>query len=434
MKGFVHFLRSVNPISKDDRRSLVKERAERMKISVWLKLSLVTALMAAGGHGIVRAFPDYLKTYANDPQSKPERRASCAVCHVNPQGGGPRNSFGTAFKSAGLRITPELRANFPDLFQTATPAVRFVEGSDAEAVVTIDGRQYVINTRTRTVQEVKEKTTVVATQRSEPPSAPARPEIYQSHEQRLVNLPTAAPIAAGSLWTDFNHRFPFGKPTNTAGLFGLDAQALPSFGAIYGVTDRIHIGAYRSPGDLGRPIQLLAGVRLLGEEKGDPFSTTVRFGIEGLDNFQRNYSRSIEIAIARSITRHAQLYFVPTVTFGDRPFNTDLTASIDGRTAVALGLGGAFRIRPSLNLLAEANYRVNQNSRYLEIGSGIRRPVVGFGIQKESASRRHAFTLTFSNGPGTTMSQRSQTRGLYFADDGLRGLTIGFNLSRRFFK
>ncbi|MFM8395550.1 MAG: DUF5777 family beta-barrel protein [Acidobacteriota bacterium] len=411
-----------------------------MKRTDWLKLSLVTTLTLIGGHGMARAFPDYLKSYANDPQSRPELRAKCAVCHINPQGGGARNSFGTAFKAAGLRITPELRASFPDLFSLSpqSPQVKFIDGSDAEAVVTIDGRQYVINTRTRTVRELNEKIpnqmAVSAPQTKEPVSAPASSGIYQSNEQRLVNLPTAAPIAAGSLWTDFTHRFPFGKPTNASGLFGLDAQALPSLGAIYGLTDVFHIGIYRSPGDLGRPIQLLAGARLLGEERGHPISATARFGIEGRDNFQRHFARSVEVAIARSLTRHAQLYVVPTITFGDRPFNADLTAEIDGRTSVALGLGGAFRVRPSLNLLAEANYRLNQNSRYYDLGAGIRRPVVGFGIQKESASRRHAFTLTFTNGPGTTMSQRSQTRGLYFADDGLRGLTIGFNLSRRFFK
>jgi hypothetical protein len=38
--------------------------------------------------------------------------------------------------------------------------------------------------------------------------------------------------------------------------------------------------------------------------------------------------------------------------------------------------------------------------------------VVGFGFTKASATRKHAFSLVFTNGPGTTFSQRSMTRGL----------------------
>jgi hypothetical protein len=250
---------------------------------------------------------------------------------------------------------------------------------------------------------------------------------------RLINLPTAMPIPKGSLWTDFTHRFPFGEPTDAAGLFGLDSFAIPSFGFIYGITDRIHVGAYRSPGNVGRPIQLHAGASFLNEQEGDPFSLMGRVGIEGRDNFQRNFTTSLEFNFARSITRHAQIYFVPTASLGDRLLSGDPTRNLPGENAFALGLGLSVNIRPSVALMAEANYRLNKVARYLEIGNGIRRPVFGFGIQKASASRRHAFSLVFTNGPGTTMSQRSMTRGLFFADDGFEGLTIGFNLSRRLF-
>lgn len=412
-----------------------------MKKSHLLKLLLCGGVVVLAGQwfaATVQAFPDYLKIYAADPYSRPEMRAKCSVCHVNPQGGGERNEFGKAFRAAGRTITPELRAQFPDRFTAAqVPNVKFVEGSDAEAVVEIGGKQYLINTRTKTVKEAA-PTTMVAEKapapKPEPAPAAAGPDnIYRPADVRLVNLPTAMTIPKGSLWTDFTHRFPFGEPTNSAGLFGLDTQAYPSFGFVYGLTDRFHIGAYRSPGDLGRPIMVYAGASLMSEEEGHPFTAMARVGLEGRDNFQRNFTTSFELTLARSVTRHAQLYFVPTVSVGDRPYNVGATINEKGETAVALGVGGSFNIRPSVALLAEANYRVNEAGRYRDIGLGIRRPVIGFGIQKVSASRRHAFSLTFSNGPGTTFSQRSQTRGLSFADDGFQGLTIGFNLSRRLF-
>jgi hypothetical protein len=83
--------------------------------------------------------------------------------------------------------------------------------------------------------------------------------------------------------------------------------------------------------------------------------------------------------------------------------------------------------------MAEANMRLNEDARYPNVGFGIHRPVVGFGIEKASASRKHAFSLVFTNGPGTTLSQRSMTRGLFFADDSMSRMTIGFNLTRRLF-
>jgi hypothetical protein len=384
-----------------------------------------------------KALPDYLKIYEADPFTKPELRGKCSVCHVNPAGGGPRNEFGRAFAQAGHKITPELRQQFPDRFtgvRQDAPPVTFT--SDNEAVVEINGKRYAINTRDKTVKELAaEPKAVMAEAKPTPtPSPDDHPNIHRPHDVRLINLPTAVDIPKGSLWTDFTHRFPFGEPNQGEQLLGLDTIAYPSFGVIYGVTDWLQVGAYRSPSALGRPIQVHAGVSVLKESKGHPFNFQARVGLEGRDNFQRNFTTSFEFTFARSITRHAQVYLVPTVSVGDRPL-LDASTNAPGETAVALGVGAAIRIFPSATLLAEANYRLNEEARYISpFGfTGIRRPVVGFGIMKASVSRKHSFTLTFTNGPGTTFAQRSMTRGLLGRDDGLQGLTIGFNLTRRIF-
>jgi len=406
------------------------------------KLILLFAAFAIAGLN-VQARPEYLKLYAESPFSKPELR-KCSLCHVNPAGGGPRNEFGKAFTTAGFEITPELRKQFPDNFlsegsaQSGKPDVSFVPGSDSEAVVEIGGKKFLINTKSKTVTEmaaaapVAEKV-VVATEQKQAESPDVPSDVYRPADVRVINLPTAIPIPKGSLWTDFTHRFPFGEPTDAKQLFGLDTIASPSFGFIYGLTDRVQVGAYRSPSNLGRPIEIFAGISALDEQKGDPLSLLARVALEGRDNFQRNFATSFELTFARSITRHAQVYFVPTVSLGDRPIGFAPQQNLPGETAVALGAGVSVNVRPSVALMAEANYRVNEESRYISDFSGIRRPVFGFAIQKASASRRHSFTLTFTNGYGTTFSQRSMTRGMVGADDGWQGLTIGFNLSRRLF-
>jgi hypothetical protein len=393
------------------------------------------------GAATTQARPEYMALFAADPLARPELRNRCAVCHVNPSGGGERNAFGQAFDAAGRRITPELRQRFPGLFRAEgepqAPPVTFVKDSPSEAIVELNGRRYRINTKDQTVTLLEGEAT---RERGAPPPvqepAPVSEEVFQPMDVRLVNLPTGIAIPKGSLWVDFTHRFPFGDISDGIELFGLDSFAVPSFGLTYGITDRFHIGAYRSPTIVGRPIEVFAGVSLLDEGEGHPLTAMGRVAIEGRDNFRRNFTTSFELTLARSLTRHAQLYVVPTVSVGDRPL-VGPDRNFKGRTAVALGIGAAVNVRPSVALMAEANLRSNEDSRYVtgepEFGRGIHRPVVGFGIQKVSISRRHAFTLTFSNGPGTTFAQRSMTNGLLFGDETFGGLSIGFNLSRRLF-
>lgn len=413
-----------------------------MSMNRLFKLAFILAAFSAAVM-TVQARPEYLRLYAADPSSKPELR-NCALCHTNPAGGGPRNDFGKAFAAAGLEITPDLRQKFPNNFtgaQTEKPTVTFVPGSDAEAVVELNGKKFVINTKDKTVREMTTttgetnlaaaSTPVKAQAAPESPKAPSN--VYRPGDVRLINLPTTLPIPKGSLWSDFTHRFPFGEPSNQSELFGLDSFAAPSFGFIYGLTDRVQIGAYRSPTNLGRPIEVFAGVSLFNELKGDPVSVMARVALEGRDNFQRNFATSFELTFARSITRHAQVYVVPTVTVGDRPIGFAPNQNLPGETATALGVGAAVNIRPTVAIMAEANLRLNEASRYVGEFSGIHRPSFGFGIQKVSESRKHSFSLTFTNGFGTTFSQRSMTRGIIGADDTPQGLTIGFNLSRRLF-
>lgn len=410
-----------------------------MKNKHFLKLCLVAVAVSIFGYQL-RAYPEFMRIYAADPQAKAEMRRDCGVCHVNSAGGGARNAFGQAFQANGLKITDELRAKFPDVFNSSASAqsndlpITFVKDSDSQAIVELNGKKYIVDTKTRTIKEFQaEKNVAVVTPiEKNKVAAPAQEEekAYQQMDVRLVNLPTAKPIAKGALVGEFTHRFPLGEfdPVDGTGLFGLDGYAIPSFGFIYGLTDRISVGGYRSSGVVGRPIQFFVGAGLTDEHKGHWVTTQARVALEGRDNFQRNFTTSLELTVARSITNKAQLYFVPTLSINNRPFGA-VRRNLAGANTFALGIGGALNIRPTVALMGEANWRVNEAGRF-----GNTAPVMGFGIEKVTISRRHAFSLVFTNGTGTTFGQRSGTKAaLIGADDGFRSLAIGFNISRRIF-
>lgn len=66
---------------------------------------------------ITLAQPAFMNRYNADPYSKTVLQSDCTICH-NGYGGGKRNAFGQAFKEVGYQITPQLRVNFPELFES----------------------------------------------------------------------------------------------------------------------------------------------------------------------------------------------------------------------------------------------------------------------------------------------------------------------------
>ena len=79
------------------------------------KAILVAGFVAAAA-AVALGKPAFMDRYNNDPYSKSELRGKCTVCHIG-RGGGERNDFGEAFEDQGYRITPKLRAKFPELFE-----------------------------------------------------------------------------------------------------------------------------------------------------------------------------------------------------------------------------------------------------------------------------------------------------------------------------
>src|SRR5689334_16699334 len=65
------------------------------------------------------SFPMFLEAFRSDPYRK-SAVDGCQTCHMSPNGGDARNPFGQAFEAGGERITPLLRANWPDRFSYPT--------------------------------------------------------------------------------------------------------------------------------------------------------------------------------------------------------------------------------------------------------------------------------------------------------------------------
>jgi mono/diheme cytochrome c family protein len=263
--------------------------------------------------------------------------------------------------------------------------------------------------------------------------------IYEPADDYLFSLPTGRRLDRHGLYLNFTHRFAytsaFSGPGGGNTLLGLDDFAIASFGLRFGVTDKLSVAAYRSPSIIGRPIELMVAYNLLDEHDHQPVNFAVRASVDGQDNFSKNFTSNLEFIMSRSVTRHAQFYVAPTVSFQNReliqkPGQLAATPlNLPGFNTFSLGIGGAVDIRPTVALVAEV-FPTLVNGREM----GIHRPAFAFGIQKRV--RHHAFTLGFSTSPGTIVSQRAGTRATLLGNpsaDTPSGLFIGFDLMRQIY-
>ena len=272
----------------------------------------------------------------------------------------------------------------------------------------------------------------------------AQSGIYEPGDDVLMTLPTGRRLDRHGFYVNFSHRFAydpaFSGTARGGALAGLDGFSLSSFGFRYGVTRKLSVSIWRSPTFIARPIQMMAAYNLMDEHDKYPFNAAVRVSIDGQNGFRQNFAENLEGIFSRSLTRHAQIYFVPTVSlnvrhlFSPNSFESRDFPNLPGTNTFSLGVGGAVDIRPTVALLAEViPTLVNGNCHQSGcVNLGIHRPAYAFGIQKKIW--RHSFTFGFTNGPATTVSQRSATRAAFVNDptaDTPNGLFIGFDLTRQ---
>ncbi|MGA3089217.1 MAG: DUF5777 family beta-barrel protein [Terriglobales bacterium] len=354
--------------------------------------------------------------------------------------------------------------------------ITFLPGSASQLVIERDGKRYIVDLATSSIREAD------LSMAEDSPTSPAAPaaqttsgsktsavaeadkktaaKIYTPADDSLFSVPTGRRLERHGLYLNFTHRFPFEPAFSSPGrgdtLLGLDDFSISSFGLRYGVTSKFSVMAYRSPSEIGRPIELMAAYNFLNESDGQPFNAALRFSVDGQNDFAANYTENFELVASRSLGHRAQLYAAPTFSIHQRPLlanptipNNSLADPVPDQPCSALAavaLAASFRARPcantfSLAMGAAVGFRptvalIAETIPTLVNGTelAIHRPEFSFGIQKRLW--RHAFTLGFTNSPGTIVSERSGTNATFTGNpsaDKPSKVFIGFDLTRQLF-
>jgi hypothetical protein len=232
----------------------------------------------------------------------------------------------------------------------------------------------------------------------------------------VINLPTTLALPRHAVAFRLTHRFARrlsqGSFSDLASdLFGLDGHAQIGLELRYGLGATTQIGVQRIS---DRTIELFAQQELARQGRV-PVGIALLASLEGLNNFQRDYSPRLGFLFSRTLGARGTVYLVP-MWVG----KTSLVplAGSDSWTA-ALGVGTRLRIGASMALLGEYTPRL---AGYRPSGA---RDHLTFGIERRIGG--HCFQLNVSNDIGTTPAQVAR------GQQAVRDWFIGFNLSRKFF-
>lgn len=344
---------------------------------------------------------------------------------------------------------------------TGNIQVTFDESNAGVVVVEHGGERLRIDTQAKTVTRLGSVATTTA---AAPEVVAPPPEVEHRHveadepyDYRLVNVPTPKRVLKGSVNLYFTHRF--AQPVRPLAqsdqdLFGLDSFSVSSLGGFYGITDRLYVGAYRSPicqPGLCKTVEVGFGYHLLDERGRSPIALSTYASVEGDDNFRKFYTYNLQFMVARGLSKYVHLFFSPALhlnananrRFDPKPtdffpreplaeqFNQD-------KHGMSFGFGVSARVRPTISLMFEYTPRVgfklgrvdpifDGNFRILGFENKSE-PELGFGIAKDVG--RHTFALTFSNTQATTTSRYNSSNLVLKPSS----FTIGFNLYRRFLR
>jgi hypothetical protein len=236
----------------------------------------------------------------------------------------------------------------------------------------------------------------------------------------VVNLPTALRLPRHKLAFRITHRF--ARPLSDGSFsdllgdfFGFDGGAQIGLELRFAAFSGSQLGVYRTS---DRTIELFAQQDIV-QQGSSPVGVAAVGSVEGLDNFQQDYSPRLGVAVSRKLGTRGAFYAVPS-WIGNT--NLSETSEQDNSTLV-LGLGARVRLSKTLAIVGEWTPRL---AGYKGVRGGrTNSDHLTFGIEKRVGG--HAFQINFSNDLGTTPAQTA--RGQQGVDDWF----IGFNISRKFY-
>ena len=209
------------------------------------------------------------------------------------------------------------------------------------------------------------------------------------------------------------HRFLGPLDENGIGdLWGMDVGAQIGLEYRFGIIKNGQIGVYRTS---DKTIDLFSQYSVTRQEHGAlPLDISATFSIEGTNNFQDSYSPSLGAIVSRRFGDLGALYLTPAWVNNS---NAEPDELVDNNDTFLMGIGGRFRIRPTVYLMAEVTPRLS--------GYKPNTSQATFAIEKRVGG--HMFQLNFSNGVATMPA--SLARGAYSNDHWY----MGFNITRKFF-
>lgn len=230
---------------------------------------------------------------------------------------------------------------------------------------------------------------------------------------RVLNLPSTLRLPLRGSGFQLTHRFNGNLRQgdilgNASNLFGLDQGAVVGFEYRFGVARHLQAAAYRTAID--KTFQFYGKYDPVRQSESVPVSLSALVSVEGVDNFQEQYSPAVGLVVSRMVGDRLAVYATPVWVH-----NTAGALNLD-RDTTFVGIGARLRVSSTVYVVGEVAPRAG--------GYTPDKPAFGFGIEKRAGG--HLFQLNFNNGQGTTFGQLARGG---FSDS----LYLGFNLARKFF-